>query len=193
MQLSNSFNIEHVGTAMIIRFTRPEIRNPLSMKVLEALIEVFGSLDRDLRSLVFTGSADVFASGADLREIADVTDVNAAEFAIRGQRLMNLIAGLEARTVAAVNGYCYGGALDLTLACDSRIAAPTAEFCHPGGGLGIMTGWGGTQRLPRLVGEATALEMFLTGTKVPANEALQIGLIDQIADDPVAAAIAAYP
>jgi enoyl-CoA hydratase/carnithine racemase len=105
---------------------------------------------------------------------------------------MNMIAALDAKTIAAVNGFCYGGALDLTLACDSRIASPNAEFCHPGGGLGIMTGWGGTQRLPRLVGEAAALEIFLTGKKISADEAFQIGLVDQITDDPVAAATQAY-
>jgi enoyl-CoA hydratase/carnithine racemase len=103
-----------------------------------------------------------------------------------------MIARIEAKTIAAVNGYCYGGALDLTLACDSRIASPNAEFCHPGGGLGIMTGWGGTQRLPRLVGEAAALELFLTGKRVSADEALRFGLIVRIADDPTAAAIDSY-
>ena len=192
MQLSNGLNIEQVGSVLILRFTRPEVRNPLSVDVLEVLTEIVGKIEGDVRGLVFTGSESVFASGADLREIAKVTDANAAEFAIRGQRLMNMIAALDAKTIAAVNGYCYGGALDLTLACDSRIASPNAEFCHPGGGLGIMTGWGGTQRLPRLVGEAAALEMFLTGKKVSSDEALQIGLIDEIAADPLEAAIQAY-
>lgn len=177
---------------MVLRFTRPEIRNPLSINVLDALTEAIGNLGRKVGALVFTGSEEVFGSGADLREIGVVTGETAAEFARRGQRLMNLIETLNVKTVAAVNGYCYGGTLDLTLACDTRIASPSAEFCHPGGGLGIMTGWGGTQRLPRLVGEASAIEMFLTGKKVSADEALGNGLIDQIAVDPVAAAIQAY-
>ncbi|HQU93256.1 MAG TPA: enoyl-CoA hydratase/isomerase family protein, partial [Pyrinomonadaceae bacterium] len=182
-----------IGTAMILRFTRPEIRNPLSVSVLDALTDVVLSLDENVGALILTGSDDVFASGADLREIAGVTGETAAEFAKRGQRLMNTIAMLQAKTIAAVNGYCYGGALDLTLACDSRIASPNAEFCHPGGGLGIMTGWGGTQRLPRLVGEAAALELFLTGKRVSADEALRMGLIDQIAADPLTAAIDSCP
>jgi enoyl-CoA hydratase/carnithine racemase len=177
---------------MILRFTRPEIRNPLSIEFVEALTKVVESIDLSIRAIVFTGSDEVFASGADLREIAGVTGATAAAFASRGQRLMNLIATANVKTIAAVNGFCYGGALDLTLACDSRIASANAEFCHPGGGLGIMTGWGGTQRLPRLVGEAAALEMFLTGKRVSADEGLQIGLIDEIADDPAAAAIASY-
>jgi enoyl-CoA hydratase/carnithine racemase len=192
MELSNGFNVERRGSAILLRFTRPEIRNPLSVSVLDALTDVVLSLDENVGALILTGSDDVFASGADLREIAEVTGTNAAEFAQRGQQLMHSIASLKAKTIAAVNGYCYGGALDMTLACDSRIASPNAEFCHPGGGLGIMTGWGGTQRLPRLVGEAAALELFLTGKRVSADEALRIGLIDRIADDPMAAAIDSY-
>ncbi|MEQ1762336.1 MAG: enoyl-CoA hydratase/isomerase family protein [Pyrinomonadaceae bacterium] len=192
MQLSNGFTIKRVGSAMILRFTRPEVRNPLSVDVLDALIVTVANVEPNLSALVFTGSAGVFASGADLREIANVSWADAAGFADRGQRLMNMIATIDARTIAAANGYCYGGALDLALACDSRIASPNAEFCHPGGSLGIMTGWGGTQRLPRLVGETAALEMFLTGKKVSADEALEIGLIDQIVDDPLQTAIQAY-
>jgi len=192
MQLSNGLNIEQIGAAMIIRFTRPEIRNPLSIEVIEALTIVLTNLEQNVGAIVFTGSDEVFASGADLREIAGVTGSTSADFATCGQGFMNLIATADAKTIAAVNGFCYGGALDLTLACDSRIASSNAEFCHPGGGLGIMTGWGGTQRLPRLVGEATALEMFLTGKRVSAEEALRTGLVDEIADDPVAAAIAPY-
>lgn len=102
---------------------------------------------------------------------------------------MNKIANAKPPTVAAINGYCFGGALDLALACDKRIAAPNAVFCHPGANLGIVTGWGGTQRLPRLIGETRALEMFLTAKKVAANEALQIGLVDEIAENPLANAL----
>ena len=150
---------------------------------------LLGGVRKDVRAVIFTGSDGVFASGADLREIARVDGSTAREFAVRGQRLMDMIVAMNVRTIAAVNGYCYGGALDLALACDSRIASVNAEFCHPGGELGIMTGWGGTQRLPRLVGEAAALEIFLTGKRVNAETALSIGLVDAIADDSLAAAI----
>ena len=92
-------------------------------------------------------------------------------------------------TVAAINGFCFGGALDLALSCRRRIAVATAEFCHPGVGLGIITGWGGTQRLPRLVGETAALEMFMTARRVSAEDALRIGLIDEVTNDPVMAAV----
>jgi enoyl-CoA hydratase len=191
MELSNGFTIERERRLAVIRFVRPAIRNPLSVAVLDGLIEAIPTLSA--KALVITGSEDVFASGAHLREVAGVDGSNAAEFAERGQRLMSLIASRRARTIAAVNGYCYGGALDLALACDSRIASPNAEFCHPGARLGIMTGWGGTQRLPRLIGESAALEMFLTGKRVSAVEALSINLVDAIANDPVGAAIEACP
>ena len=96
---------------------------------------------------------------------------------------MNKISASEKQTIAAVNGFCFGGALDLALSCDKRIAAPNAEFSHPGANLGIMTGWGGTQRLPRLIGEANALEMFMTAKRVSAEEALRIGLIDAVSEN----------
>ena len=182
--MSNPLLIERRGPGVVITFNRPEIRSPLSIQVLEVLIDAIGDLG-DAERVVFTGTSDVFASGADLREIAGVDASSARVFAERGQRLMAMISDLPGRTVAAVNGCCFGGALDLALSCSTRIASPLAEFCHPGANLGIMTGWGGTQRLPRLIGEAAALEMFMTARRVSAAEALGIGLIDQISDDPL--------
>jgi enoyl-CoA hydratase len=177
--------LEKSDESLIIRFIRPEIRNPLSISVLHELHSIFDSAAAQpfLKKIIFTGTGDVFASGANLNEIALVateTGETAREFALRGQTLMQKIAGAPQTTIAAVNGYCFGGALDLALSCDRRIALPNAVFCHPGANLGIITGWGGTQRLPRLIGEAKALEMFLTARQVGANEALQIGLIDRI-------------
>ena len=185
--MSNPLLIERSGPTTVITFNRPEIRSPLSVEVLEKLIDSIGNLSGSER-LIFTGVGDVFASGADLREIAMVDGSTAREFAERGQRLMGLITHFPGLSIAAVNGYCFGGALDLALSCSARIASPNAEFCHPGANLGIMTGWGGTQRLPRLIGEAPALEMFLTAKRISAPEAQRIGLIDQIADEPLAAA-----
>jgi enoyl-CoA hydratase/carnithine racemase len=186
--MSNAVSLERIETTLVIRLTRPEIRNPLSVEVVEYLTTVVMNLDRDVLRVVFTGSDGIFAAGADLREIDKVTVDEAKEFAERGQRLMRAVEALP-DTVAAVNGVCFGGALDLALSCKRRIAVAAAEFCHPGVGLGIITGWGGTQRLPRLVGEAAALEMFMTARRVSAEEALRIGLIDEISSDPVAAAI----
>ncbi len=186
--MSNAVSLERIETTLVIRLTRPEIKNPLSVEVVECLTDLVLNLDREVSRVVFTGSGGVFAAGADLREIDKVSVDEAKAFALRGQRLMNAVDALP-DTVAAINGFCFGGALDLALSCKRRIAVATAEFCHPGVGLGIITGWGGTQRLPRLVGEAAALEMFMTARRVSAEAALQIGLVDEIADDPVESAL----
>jgi enoyl-CoA hydratase len=181
-----------IDKKLIIRFNRPEIRSPLSIFVLEKLHRIIDETktNKAIKTVTLTGADDVFASGADLREIAQVTGGEAArEFALRGQTLMNKIANLDQLTIAAINGFCFGGALDLALACGKRIASPDALFSHPGADLGIMTGWGGTQRLPRLVGEAKALEMFMTAKRVSADEALQIGLVNRISENPLETAL----
>lgn len=182
---SDALQIERIGSFCIVRFTRPEIRNPLSLAVLDQIHLALDDLHlyQEIETLVFTGSDRSFASGADLREIAAVTAENAAGFARYGQETMVRIAALEMRTVAAINGFCFGGALDLALACDVRVASPNAKFAHPGAGLGIITGWGGTQRLPRLVGQTNALEMFFTAEAIDAERALHIGLVDIVTDD----------
>lgn len=184
--MSNHVLTENIGGKLVVTFDRPAVRSPLSIGVLEELRRILDGV-ADGRSVIFTGRENVFASGADLREIAQVTEETAGEFALRGQRLMNLIAAKN--SIAAINGFCFGGALDLALACRKRFASANAQFSHPGANLGIMTGWGGTQRLPRLVGEARALEMFLTAKRLSAEEALRIGLIDEIAENPLALAL----
>ena len=191
---SENFVVEFISNKAVVQFTRPEIRNPLSVAVLEEL-EIFlneASCSQNITKIIFTGARDVFASGADLREIAEIVPEKVREFALRGQHLMNKISDAPQETIAAVNGFCFGGALDLALACDKRIASKNAVFCHPGANLGIITGWGGTQKLPRLIGEAQALEMFLTAKKVDAADALKIGLIDLIIENPLEFALANY-
>lgn len=180
LELSESDSI------LTIRFIRPEWRNPLSVGVLNELDGIISSFAGG--GIVFTGSENAFASGADLREIAAVRPEDAAEFALRGQRIFAKIAAFS-HTAAAVNGFCFGGALDLALSCRYRIASPNAVFAHPGANLGIMTGWGGTQRLPRAVGEANAFEMFFLAKRVTAEEALRIGLIDAIEENALDAAL----
>lgn len=192
--MSNPVAVEEISSQIIIRFDRPEIRSPLSIDVLDELARILTNIEgrSDIRHVIFTGVDKVFASGADLREIAEVDRDGAREFALRGQSLMNRISGLSVPTTAAVNGICFGGALDLALACRSRIASPDAVFSHPGANLGIITGWGGTQRLPRLVGEAKALQIFLTSARLTANEALDCGLVDEIGEDALARALGKY-
>lgn len=182
---------EKRSDSLLIVFNRPEIRSPLSVFVLDELDEILRSAENDdsVRRIVFTGKDDVFASGADLTEIAALRQDEVAEFGRRGQRLMGRIAGSARLTVAAINGFCFGGALDLAISCSRRIASPDSTFCHPGVGLGIITGWGGTQRLPRLIGEAGALSMLLTARRVEAEEALRLGLIDEISKHPLERAL----
>jgi enoyl-CoA hydratase/carnithine racemase len=138
-----------------------------------------------IKALIITGNSKFFSAGADLNEIAQLSGPQALEFSRRGQALMLAIDQFPAPVTAAIRGYCMGGAMDLALASDYRIAAPNAVFGHRGASLGVMTGWGGTQRLPRLIGKARALQMFLLAEMVNADEALRIGLVDKIADDPI--------
>lgn len=135
---------------------------------------------RDLIGCVITGTKSAFAAGAEISELAKLTPADALEFARFGQGVMRAVELSRKPVIAAIRGYCMGGGLDLALACHARIAAPDAVFAHPGGALGIITGWGGTQRLPRLIGRARALELFLTGRRLDAQEALAFGLIDAI-------------
>jgi len=194
MNSTKSLAVENFENIAVIRFIRPEIKNPLSIETLRNLKEIFPALESNpnIETIIFTGSGDTFASGANLREIADTNADNAREFALRGQNLMQTIYHSNKLTVAAIDGFCMGGALDLALACKIRIASSRSVFAHPGVGLGIITGWGGTQMLPRLIGEAKALEMFLTTKRVEADEALHIGLIDKIAAQPLGFALANY-
>jgi len=143
----------------------------------------------EYKPLIITGNKHYFSVGADLREISELEGAAAIDFAKMGQRLMSLIDDFPAPVYAAVSGYCMGGGLDLALACDFRICAANAIFGHRGASLGLITGWGGTQRLPRIVGRARAAQMFVAAEKLGAAEALEIGLVSQIVSGPLAHAI----
>jgi len=174
----------------VLRLVSHDGTNRLTTARVEALTEAVAELAlHPPARLVITGNAHFFSAGADLHEIAALSGPAALHFARLGQRLMNAIAGFPAPAIAAVHGYCMGGGLDLAMACDRRVAGRHALFAHRGAALGLVTGWGGTQRLPRLIGKARALEMFLAAEKLDAQRALQIGLVDALADDPLAAAL----
>jgi len=184
-QLDPGFEItEPAPSVLLVRLNRPTERNPLSIATLQALraeLPKWFASDR-IKTIIFTGTADVFASGANIRELVTLDSRTAREFAELGQGLLNDIAATRQTTIAAINGYCMGGGLDLALACDFRLASSRAVFSHPGARLGIITGWGGTQRLPRLIGKARALEFFATAQRLRADDALRIGLVHDIAD-----------
>ena len=139
--------------------------------------------------LVIAGNQRFFSAGADLAEISALDGPSAYEFSKMGQALMSAIADFPAPVYAAIAGYCMGGGLDLALACHHRVASSHAIFGHRGAALGLITGWGGTQRLPRLIGKGRALEMFVAAEKISAQQALSIGVINAIAEDPVAEAL----
>ncbi len=184
------FEISETSGVAVLRLTSADGTNRLTRACVLALAEAVERLAGQPRPLVVTGNARFFSAGADLNEIAALTGPEAFEFARQGQRLMMAIADFPAPTIAAVHGYCMGGGLDLALPCAHRIASPHAVFGHRGAALGLITGWGGTQRLPRLVGKGRAMQMFLAAEKLTAAEALRARLVDALADDPVAAAIA---
>jgi enoyl-CoA hydratase/carnithine racemase len=190
----NLYAVElHTGAA-ILRLVSDDDTNRLTRARVAALTATIEDLARKQPSrLVITGNAHFFSAGADLNEIAELYGAEAFRFAQMGQRLMNAVANFPAPTIAVVHGYCMGGGLDLALACRQRIAGPHAIFGHRGAALGLITGWGGTQRLPRLVGKARALQMFLAAEKLHAREALRCGLVDGVTDDPLTAAIQQLP
>lgn len=163
--------------------------NRLTRACVVELAKMVRELAFEERPLVLTGSGNFFSAGADLKEIAALGGPDAYEFAQIGQELMQSLEEFPAPSYAAVNGHCFGGGFDLALACHRRIASPDAIFGHRGAALGLITGWGGTQRLPRIVGKGRALQMFVAAEQISAPHAMNMGMIDAIADDPVAEAI----
>lgn len=171
----------------IITFNSPTTRNALSTEMQNCLERIVTDLTarRNLTTLIFTGRDNVFLAGANIGELSQLDRRSAAAFSKRGQSLFHSLAQPGRRTIAAINGFCMGGGLDFALACDIRVAAPSAEFAHPGARLGIITGWGGTQRLPRLIGRTRAIEFFITARRVTAAEAFNIGLVDRLDPSPL--------
>jgi enoyl-CoA hydratase len=180
------------GPTAVVTFNRPESRNSLSIATLSELDTLLSTLVKNpaLKTLIFTGVENVFLSGANISELSSFDSVTARDFSLLGQKLFQRLTDAPQLTIAAINGYCMGGGLDFALACDTRLAASTAVFAHPGARLGIITGWGGTQRLPRLIGKARALEFFITGRPFMSNEAMRIGLISGVFDPVIDEAIA---
>lgn len=176
---------EGVATIML---NRPRALNAFDTKQLTRLLDALREVrdDRNVRCLIVTGSGDKsFAAGADIREMADLSPHAGFAFGRLGHAVTATLEHLPQPTIAAVNGYAFGGGCELALACDIRLAAENAQFSQPEVSLGIPPGWGGSQRLPRIVGPGRAAELIFTGRRVPAAEALQIGLVTAVypADD----------
>jgi enoyl-CoA hydratase len=179
------FQIEKQWPFRILRMRSEDGTNRLTRHRVLALTAEIERLARQPLPLIITGNDRFFSAGAELGEIAALDGPAGCEFSKMGQALMWEIESFPAPVYAAISGYCMGGGLDLALACRHRMASPTAVFGHRGAALGLITGWGGTQRLPRLIGKGHALQMFVAAAKVSAQQALDLGLVDALAPDPV--------
>jgi enoyl-CoA hydratase len=154
----------------------------LTMAVLTELGDLLNEVKLSglFRGVVIASNSRSFATGARIEEVVSVEGVGARAFAQKGQSVFNQIASFPLAVVAAIRGYCLGGGLDLALACHARVATYDASFGHPGASLGLITGWGGTQRLTRLIGRTAATQLLLTAERVPATQALTLGLVDEL-------------
>ena len=164
---------------------RPEKLNSLTDGIMRELVKYFEKLDSEkrIRSVILTGAGDkAFVAGADVAKMLKMSPPEAKDFALLGRELMDLIEGLSKPVIAAINGYALGGGCELALACDIRIASTNAWLGQPEVGIGIPTGFGGSQRLTKLVGIGAAKELILTGEQVDAHEALRMGLVNKVVD-----------
>ncbi|WP_010632019.1 enoyl-CoA hydratase/isomerase family protein [Sporolactobacillus vineae] len=167
----------------LLTMTRPEALNALNTGMLRELEAAFDHLaeEREIRAVIVTGSGErAFIAGADIGEMEGHTPGEAERFSRSGHRLMAKIEQLPQPVIAAVNGYAMGGGCELALACDFRLASRNAQFGQPEVGLGIIPGFGGTQRLPRLIGSGLAKELLFTGRTIPAERAREIGLVNEV-------------
>jgi enoyl-CoA hydratase/carnithine racemase len=188
MLIAKCFHLEQHGGVRVLRLQSDDGTNRLTRACVLALTDALRELVSEPEPLIIAGNRTFFSAGADLREIAALTASEAYEFSKQGQAVMIAIQSFPAPVCAAISGYCMGGGLDLALACHRRIASPDAVLGHRGAALGLITGWGGTQRLPRLVGKARALEMLVAAEKIRSTDALRYGLVDVLAEDPISEA-----
>jgi enoyl-CoA hydratase len=175
----------------IITVNRPEALNALNNDLLYELSVAFelAEADVDVNALIITGTGRAFIAGADIANLQKIADAfNGREASLAGQDVMNTLAALPFPTIAAINGFALGGGLELALACDLRVASTNAKLGLPEVGLGLLPGYGGTQRLPRLIGLGRALDLIFTGRHVDAQEALQLGIVNRVAEDALKAA-----
>ena len=182
--MSDFVRVETSEAIRTVTVQRPEKLNALNTEVMRQLEGAItaASTDASLRCLIVTGAGEkAFIAGADIGELAKLTPIEGREHARRGQAVLDAIEGLPIPSIAAINGFAYGGGLELALACSMRVASENAKMGLPETSLGILPGYGGTQRLARLVGKAKAYELILTAEKgITAAEAERIGLVNRV-------------
>lgn len=188
-----AIELSRIEEFALIRLNRPDAHNALSFKLvgdLSAAIEAAAA--SDARALLITGAGEkAFCAGADIGELAGRTLIETKRGAERGQAVMAKLERLPMPSVAIINGYAFGGGLELALACTFRLVTPNAKVALPEIKLGLIPGYGGTQRLPRAIGDSRALEMILTGKAIDAQTAVAWGLASRLVDgDPVAQGVA---
>lgn len=174
---------EKEGKIAIITINRPDKLNALNRKTMEEINEAFLSAGSDdsIGAIILTGSGSkAFVAGADIKELSVLTPIGAKDFALYGQMVFNHIELLGKPVIAAINGFALGGGCELALACTIRIASEKAKLGQPEVNLGLIPGYGGTQRLSRIIGKGRAMEMILTGDLIDSKEAHRIGLVNQI-------------
>lgn len=171
---------------MTITVNRPTSLNALNIQTIEEINMAIEQAKNnpDVKGIIITGAGNkAFVAGADISEIAELNEVNGRKFAERGQSVFENIENCEKPVVAAINGFALGGGCELAMACHIRVATASAKFGQPEVNLGLIPGYGGTQRLTRLVGKGKALELMMTGDIISANEAHAIGLVNHVVDD----------
>ena len=177
-----NIRVERDGNIVVITMNRPKALNALNDQTLEELDRVFTCLEeeREVLGVIITGEGKGFVAGADISQMQSYGSEEGRNYANRAQTLFNKIEALEKPVIAAVNGYALGGGCELSMSCDIRIASEKAIFGQPEANLGVIPCFGGTQRLPRLVGTGIAKELIYTGRQVKADEAKAIGLVNKV-------------
>jgi enoyl-CoA hydratase len=175
--------LERDGAVAILTINRPQVLNALNSQTLDELRRAILDLKQDdsVRVVILTGAGEkAFVAGADINELAVQTPTSGREHVLAGQHVFDLVENMGKPVIAAINGYALGGGCELAMACTLRLAADTAKVGQPEISLGLIPGYAGTQRLPRLVGKGRAMELILTGTPIGADDALRIGLVNRV-------------
>ncbi len=174
---------EKKNSVAYVTINRPKVLNALNMATMEELRSAFAAIkdDREIRVAILTGSGEkAFVAGADIAELSKHDPVSAKEYTHRGQSVLDLIENLGKPVIACINGFALGGGCEIALACTFRLASENAKLGQPEVKLGLIPGYGGTQRLPRLVGKGIAMQLLLAGEMINAQEALRIGLVNEV-------------
>lgn len=179
-----NFKVEIQDGIATVTISRPEALNALNSNFFHEMDDLIDRIsdDKSVRIMILTGEGKAFVAGADIAEMVDMTPEQGKAFSQLGQRIFRRFYAMEIPVIAAINGYALGGGLELTLGCDIRIACTRAKFGQPEVNLGMIPGYGGTQRLPRLIGLGDALYLLLTAEMIGAEEALRIGLVQKVVE-----------